>query len=63
MCASKPKAPKPPPPPQPIKPPDIEGLKDRMKRARQAGLTGGTMLTSPQGLGSVPTASATLLGA
>lgn len=62
MCMKSPKMPDPPPPPQPLKPPDVD-LKAMGRRSRQAGMTGGSLLTSPSGLaGAMPTGRTTLLG-
>lgn len=62
MCMKSPKMPDPPPPPQPVKPPDVDMGKLR-SRARQSGMVGGSLLTSPNGVtGGVSTGRATLLG-
>jgi hypothetical protein len=64
MCMSKPKMPKAPPPVQPAQMPDVNILRDRMRRASNGGtpIIGGSLLTGPQGLGTPATAKATLLG-
>lgn len=61
MCMKSPKMPDPPPPPQPAKPPDVDMGKMRA-RSRQSGMVGGSLLTSPNGVGAVSTGRATLLG-
>ena len=63
MCMHKPKIPDPPPPPEPPKEPDTAALRDRQKRAHNAYMAGGTLLTGPGGLTAAPTTGqATLLG-
>lgn len=61
MCMKSPKMPDPPPPPQPAKPPDVDMGRMRAQR-RQSGMIGGSLLTSPNGVGAVSTGRATLLG-
>lgn len=61
MCMKSPKMPDPPPPPQPVKPPDVDMSKMRAQR-RAGGMVGGSLLTSPNGVGAVSTGRATLLG-
>lgn len=60
MCMSSPKIPPPPPPPQEVKMPDTGQLQRGKRQA--AGMAGGTLLTGPSGIASVPTGSNTLLG-
>ena len=60
MCFSSPKIPAPPPPPQEQKTPDTGQLQRGKRQA--AGMAGGTLLTGPSGIASLPTGSNTLLG-
>lgn len=60
MCFSSPKVPPPPPPPQEVKAPDVGQLQRGKKQA--AGMAGGTLLTGPSGIASMPTGGNTLLG-
>lgn len=64
MCMSSPDIPPPPPPPQEVKQPDSGALRDRARRNRAGGMTGGSLLTSPSGVsqGALTTGRTTLLG-
>lgn len=60
MCAGSPNIPKTPPPPQEQKQPDTAQLRKR----RQSGMGGGTLLTGPSGVANstLNTGATTLLG-
>lgn len=65
MCLAKtPDIPPPPPPPQETKAPDSSNLRDRARRNRAGGITGGSLLTGPSGVsqGALTTGRTTLLG-
>lgn len=65
MCLAKtPDIPPPPPPPQETKAPDSGALRDRARRNRAGGMTGGSLLTGPSGVpqGALTTGRTTLLG-
>lgn len=68
MCLAKtpdiPPPPPPPPLPQEVKQPDSGALRDRARRNRAGGMTGGSLLTGPSGVsqGALTAGRTTLLG-